>query len=185
VKPQIYLDTSVISAFFDADRPDRQALTSQFFDKATSQFELYLSEMTLMEIANTRDETLRTKMQNFTTPFMVLTDTPAVNRLAEDLIQHGAVPPNSVEDAYHIAMAIISGMDYLASWNFKHIVRVKTQNVVSEVTTLKGYHPIDITSPQELIKCSKNGDHDYDEPNVNPFPLCPPTIPHGNGNNGH
>jgi len=185
VKPQIYLDTSVISAFFDEDRPDRQALTSQFFDQATSQFELYLSEMTLTEIANTRDETLRTKMQNFTTPFMVLTNTPEVNRLAEDLMQHGAVPPSSLEDAYHIAMAIISGMDYLASWNFKHMVRVKTQKVVSEVTTLKGYHPIDITSPQELIKFATNGGHDYDEPNANPFPLRPPTIPHGNGNNGH
>jgi len=151
VKPKIYLDTSVISAFFDENRPDRKALTGHFFEKATTQFELYLSEMTLTEIANTRDEALRTKMQDFIIPFLVLTSTQEVNRLADDLIQHGAVPPSSVEDAYHLAMAIISGMDYLVSWNFKHIVRVKTQNVVSVVTTSKGYPPIDITSPQMLI----------------------------------
>jgi hypothetical protein len=40
------------------------------------------------------------------------------------------------EDAYHIAIADIHEMDFLLSWNFKHIVRRKTRDIVKMVNTL-------------------------------------------------
>jgi len=90
-------------------------------------------------------------MQLFTLPFIVLKNNEQVNHLSDELIQQGAVPENSIEDAYHIAIAVVFGMDYLLSWNFRHIVRLKTQDIVRMITTLKGYCPIKIITPAELI----------------------------------
>ena len=83
--------------------------------------------------------------------FTVLTETPEVVALVDKLLQNHAVPPSSYADAYHLAIAIVSGMDYLLSWNFKHIVRLKTKDIVRVTATVQGYRPIDIIAPTELI----------------------------------
>ncbi|MBW1972688.1 MAG: hypothetical protein JRI44_07620 [Deltaproteobacteria bacterium] len=56
--------------------------------------------------------------------------TDEVEWLSNQYIHHGTVPENYPEDAYHIAIAVINEVDYLLSWNFKHIVRRKTRDIV-------------------------------------------------------
>ena len=56
-----------------------------------------------------------------------------------------------VEDAYHIAIAVITDMDYFLSWNFKHIVRKKTRDIVRMVSTLNNLRQIEIMTPAELL----------------------------------
>ena len=150
MKLHVYLDTSVISAAFDERNPERKALTEEFLAQV-DKFDVYISEITLVEIEKTTLEDLREKMRTLVQPFSVLKISDDVQGLTDELIRYGAVPPNSPEDAYHIAIAVIAGMDYLLSWNFRHIVRLKTRDVVRMVTTLKGYKPIDILAPAELI----------------------------------
>ena len=50
-----------------------------------------------------------------------------------------------------IAIATVNGMDYLLSWNFEHLVRVKTRRTVSMVNASLGYPYLDIVSPAEVI----------------------------------
>jgi len=150
IKLKGYLDTSVVSALFDNRNPERKALTEAFFEQS-DHIEIYRSDLTLAEIARVSTQNMREKMQRFTRPFLVLESNEEVNVLTDELIQHGAVPQNSIEDAYHIAIAVVFGMDYLLSWNFRHLVRLKTIDVVRMVTTLKGYRPIQIVAPAELI----------------------------------
>ncbi|MCL0057874.1 hypothetical protein M1N05_02255 [Dehalococcoidales bacterium] len=52
-----------------------------------------------------------------------------VEWIAGEYIRHGAVPEGYPEDAYHIAIAVINGVDCLLSWNFKHIVRRRTRDI--------------------------------------------------------
>jgi predicted nucleic acid-binding protein len=150
MKLKVYLDTSVISARFDSRNPERQSLTADFFDQV-SHFEVYISEMTLVEIEKTTDEKLREQMNALVQPFTVLKSNDEIQKVAEKLIQYGAVPQNSTEDAYHIALSVVWGMDYLLSWNFRHIVRLKTRDVVRMVTTLEEYRSITIMTPAELF----------------------------------
>jgi len=150
MKLKIYLDTSVISARFDQRNPERQTLTTEFFSQA-NRFDVHISEITLAEIEKTLEAELRDSMRTLVQPFTVLEANNEVQRMTEALIRYNAVPQNSTEDAYHIAVAVVWGLDYLLSWNFRHIVRLKTRDVVRMVTTLDGYKPITIITPAELL----------------------------------
>ena len=55
------------------------------------------------------------------------------------------------EDALHLAIASVNNLDVVVSWNFEHIVKLKTRQGVAAVNTLLGYKPIEIVSPQEVI----------------------------------
>lgn len=59
-------------------------------------------------------------------------------------------PAKYRDDALHLAIASVSGMDYLLSWNFEHLVKVKTKDMAKRVNTSKGYKNIEIISPLEL-----------------------------------
>jgi predicted nucleic acid-binding protein len=150
MKLKIYLDTSVISARFDTRNPARHGLTENSFAQL-HQFDVYISDMTLDEITKTPQQELKKQMLLCVKSFTVLTETPEVVALVDKLLQNHAVPPSSYADAYHLAIAIVSGMDYLLSWNFKHIVRLKTKDIVRVTATVQGYRPIDIIAPTELI----------------------------------
>lgn len=135
----IYLDTSVISAMFDNRNPERKSLTEAFWGRVDD-FEAYVSEITVAEIERTQDLKLRDNMRNAISQFQALSLTDDVEWLAKEYIDNDAVPGGYPEDAYHIAITVINGMDYLLSWNFKHIVRRKTRDIVRMVNTLNSLH---------------------------------------------
>ena len=55
------------------------------------------------------------------------------------------------EDALHIAIATLNKMDYLLSWNFRHIVKIKTRRIINKVNLSLGYSELSIITPAELI----------------------------------
>lgn len=72
--------------------------------------------------------------------------------LAEKIIDMGILRPKSFDDCQHIALAIISNCDCIISWNFKHIVNIKTIHGVRAITNLEGYKMIDILNPSVLLE---------------------------------
>ena len=62
----------------------------------------------------------------------------------------GIIPKKYVDDAVHIAVAVVHAIDYLVSGNFEHIVKVKTRRMVGVVDAERGYQPIEIIAPPEL-----------------------------------
>lgn len=151
-KIRVYLDTSVISALFDDRNPERKSLTETFFDQIENvNFDPYISEITVVEIDRTPDIELQSKMKRATSQFSVLSLTDEVEWLANEYIRYGAIPESYSEDAYHIDIAVISEIDFLLSWNFKHIVRRKTRDIVKMVNTLNSLRQIEIMTPAELL----------------------------------
>ena len=55
-----------------------------------------------------------------------------------------------VSDANHVATAVVNGIGYFASWNFRHLVKVQTRRQVNLVNALQGYGAIEIVAPPEL-----------------------------------
>ena len=149
-KMRVYLDTSVISALFDERNPERKSLTEAFFAEIGN-FETFISEITVAEIERTPDMGLRSKMKDVVSQFSVITLTDDVEWIASEYILHGAVPEGYSEDAYHISIAVLKEIDYLLSWNFKHIVRRKTRDIVRMVNTLNNLRQIEIMTPAELL----------------------------------
>ena len=74
-----------------------------------------------------------------------------MSSLAERLVDAGAVPLRAKTDALHIAIAAINGVEYLATWNFKHIANTNKLPLIHKVCETAGYTPTTICTPLELL----------------------------------
>lgn len=149
-KIKVYLDTSVISALFDKKNPERQLLTQVFF-RHRENFDIYISEVVLAEIDETRNQPLRKKLRETAIMFKILAIDEETKILADKYVAQGAIPADYPEDALHISIATVNGIDYLVSWNFEHIVKIKTRKIVNMVNTELNYPDLEIVTPAELI----------------------------------
>lgn len=145
---KVYLDTSVISALFDSRTPERQTLTQELWE-TLDKYEVFISETVLEEI-NDAPSPLNQNLLKAITKFKVLKITDEVKVLANDYITGGIFGEKYSEDALHVALASVNGINYLLSWNFKHLVKVKTRRLVSLVNAVKEYPPVEIITPPEL-----------------------------------
>lgn len=149
-KTKIYLDTSVLSALFDRKNPQRQFLT-QLLIKDIKNFDAYISEVVLAEINNTRNLQLKKKLRKAALSYKILPINQESNNLANLYIENGAIPSDYPEDALHISIATVNRINYLLSWNFEHIVKIKTRKVVNSVNASKGYQDLEIITPAEIL----------------------------------
>ena len=90
-------------------------------------------------------------MKEVASQFPAFFITDDVEGLANEYVRYGAVPESYLEDAYHIAVAVINEMDCILSWNFRHIVRRKTRDIVKMVNTVNAFRHIEIMTPAELL----------------------------------
>ena len=81
----------------------------------------------------------------------VLEVTQECVKLAGEYIQRGIIPKENIDDALHIACASVYEIDFLVSYNFEHIVRVKTIDNVSAINVLLGFKTPRIIIPEEVI----------------------------------
>lgn len=152
-KVKIYLDTSVISHLFAEDAPENMADTKKLWHQIQyGKFDVCLSETTLDEI-NECPEPKKSLMnqQLADISFSLFQVDGETEQLAERIIALGVLKQKNLDDCIHIAAAVLANCDYIVSWNFKHMVNVKTINGVRAITNLAGYRSIDIISPTMMI----------------------------------
>ena len=154
-KTKIYLDTTVINFIYADDAPPLRDVTLDFFNKFEKHqlFEIYISQVVLKEINDTKNIEKRQKLLEVVNKykFEMLPDNPESRRLAKIYIEEKIIPPNKVADAEHIGISTVSEMDILLSWNFKHLANYSRKQKVKYVNLRENYfHPLDIISPLEL-----------------------------------
>ena len=158
-KTKIYLDTSVLSYLKQEDSPDRMKATLQFWEELKNRDDIiiYLSDVTIAEVSDCY-EPKRSYIMNKLKEihFTFLTKDDDAESLARQIIDLGILNNKSHDDCLHIAIAVLEACNYIVSWNFKHLVNVKTINGVRAITNLKGFSPIDIITPEMLIKGDEN-----------------------------
>lgn len=88
----------------------------------------------------------------FHSPFPRLELTEGVGALAQKLIQAGLVPEKAASDAVHIAVASVHQMNYIVTWNFKHIANPYTRDRLRAVVSDAGFRLPVMCSPEELIQ---------------------------------
>jgi hypothetical protein len=76
----------------------------------------------------------------------------AAQELAKQFLARSNLPPKASEDAAHIAIATVHGMDYLLTWNCKHIANAKIQKKLSEICLDFEYELPTICTPYELVE---------------------------------
>ncbi len=145
---KVYLDTSVISALFDKRTPERMALTKTAW-KTLKDYDVYISELVVDELSAAPDDK-KLQFMDAISNFTVIKITKEMENLAHEYITEGIFPEKYYDDALHVAIATVNDIRYLLSWNFKHLVKVKTRRMVSLLNTNYEYSTIEIIAPPEL-----------------------------------
>ena len=145
---KIYLDTSVISALYDERTPERMLMTQNAWEQIKS-CDVYISD-TVVEELQMAKSTLLDKFENIVKDFNILEKTDEAQELASFYVVQKIFPIKYFDDALHVAICSVNGIGLLLSWNFKHLVKVKTRKMVSAVNIIKDYAPVEIIAPPEL-----------------------------------
>jgi len=153
-KLKIYLDTSVISYLLQTDAPERMVRTLQLWEKfKTDVYDIYLSQVTLTEISRCDENKLNFLLEKLTEiKYTTLVLNEDVYKLASEVIETGILTQKSYDDCTHIAVAVLNNCDIIVSWNFKHMVNIKTIKGIRTITNLKGYNSIEIITPETLLE---------------------------------
>ena len=153
-KISLYLDTSVLNFYFAKDSPDEMQVTKELFvEIKRGEYEAFISATVLEEISKASDAKKR-KLLNLVREYKltILKINEETEELAGKYIKSKIIPKRFEEDAIHIAAAVVNNLDVIISWNFKHIVKLKTKLAVNEISRQEGYKEIEIYSPKEVIK---------------------------------
>ena len=151
---KIYLDTSVISFLFATDAPQFTEITKEFFENYSDQYDLYISDIVLLEISKNRNTELMNKMLDVTEKYGIkkLESTNEINTLAKVYIDSGIIPVKKVEDALHVGYSTFYDIDILLSWNFRHLANVNKEHlIIIENLKIGYYYPLRLLSPLEVI----------------------------------
>ena len=153
-KLKVYLDTSVISHLMQEDVPDKVADTRELWEMfKAGKYDVYLSTVTLEEISGC-PEPKRSELRKFLEQiqYSIISITDEIEIVAQRIIDMGILTKKSYDDCQHIAAAVVGECNCIISWNFKHIVNIKTIHGVRAITNLTGYKDIDILSPTVLLE---------------------------------
>ena len=72
--------------------------------------------------------------------------------LANDFISKGPLSEKATEDALHIAIAFVNGLDYLITWNCKRIANARMRHKIEQLCRARGYESAIICTPEELLE---------------------------------
>jgi predicted nucleic acid-binding protein len=153
-KPTVYIETSIIS--FLTSRPSRdqsimsfQQMTRDWWETCRENYELRISTAVYDEIA-LGDKSASALRLEAVRGIEILHFTPQADDLAQKLLDAHSLPKKAATDAQHIALAACHGMNYLLTWNLKHIANATAEPKFRKIITQNGYRYPVITTPPNL-----------------------------------
>ncbi len=152
----IYLETSVIGYATAREVKDplinwRLGLTRDWLRRARSSpdWQLFVSNVVIREVS-AGDSTAAKERLDRIEGLHILDVTDAVGSLSEQLLLTNAVPEKAKEDALHIALTAVHGIEFLVTWNCTHIANATMRRAIERVCKNAGYEPSIICTPEEL-----------------------------------
>ncbi len=142
-KPSVYLEPSFISMLAAKPSPlpktrGMQAVSEEWWETKRKNYDLFISDAVYVEIATGDSEAVERRMELVEgIPVLELTD--EIRSLGKFLLALHTLPEKALDDAYHIACAAVHGIDFLLTWNCKHIANERMKPLIVEALRLKGY----------------------------------------------
>ena len=155
-KPRVYVETTVVSYLIA--RPSgnlriaaHQVATKEWWQISKHSCNLVTSELVLLE-AGAGDPSASKERINVLAPLPLLRTSEEVDRLSEQLIHCKLIPAGVADDATHVAMAAVHQVDFLATWNMKHIANPYLRDRISSLIAGEGFIPPVICTPEDLLE---------------------------------
>ena len=159
MKPRLYIETTIPS--YLAARPNpliriaaNQQTTREWWDTKRNEFELFISDFVFDEAA-AGDEVFAQKRLALIADIPSLEVTEEVDELAARFLDKGLIPVNAELDAFHVAIAAVHTMDFLLTWNCKHINNVSIVRRIERICAENGFSCPVICSPDEFLPSSE------------------------------
>lgn len=154
MKPRIYIETSVVS--YLTARPSRdlvaaahQTLTQDFW-RMGEQCDFWVSQLVIDEASRGDSQAAQKRLEALKNVGLLDVSAAAIE-LGKRLIAELAIPKQAADDAYHVAIAAVNAVDYLASWNCTHIVNLSMRRRIENICLKAGYTPALIGTPEVLL----------------------------------
>ena len=151
----VYLETTIISYLIS--RPSRdllvaahQQITEEWWTNRRNEFECYVSQVVIDEVSVGNPEMVQKRME-IISDFDILEVNEESELLTKRILADGAIPPREVRDAAHIAVTSVNNVDYLLTWNCKHLANAQIIRRISVVCNKQGYNMPVICTPEELM----------------------------------
>ena len=156
MKRTIYLETSVVSYLTSQPSRDlviagRQQATRDLWARFAGDFDVYISALVLQEGGRGDPDRARQRMEALA-GFPILDIDEEARSLAEHIVKAKAVPEEHPEDALHVAVAAVNGIQVLVTRNFAHMNNPFTRMQIRESVEDAGYRCPEICSPEELLE---------------------------------
>ncbi len=151
----VYVETSIVSYLTARTSRDlvlaaHQQITQEWW-QSRNRFSLFISEVVLNEVSRGNSEAAQSRIESIRgITLLELTENSKV--FAHELIESRLVPEKALADALHIAVAATNGMDYLLTWNCKHIANAFTRPKIEDFCRNKELSPPTICTPEELLE---------------------------------
>ena len=151
----MYVETTIVS--YLAARPSRnlivrahQELTRRWWRQRAA-FEVFASPL-VVEEAGRGDVAARIRRQRFLRDLPLLEITDDTRAVGRQLLASGPLPAQAEGDALHIGVAAVHGMEYLVTWNCRHIANAWMRSQIEEVIRELGHEPPVLCTPEELLE---------------------------------
>ena len=150
---KLYLETTVPNFLFADDAPEKRRVTEVFFEwLKLSEHKVFSAEIVFEELieapAGKRDKLLRA-MSDLEPAILPMTAEAA--GLCQLYLDHGILPPRYYNDAIQIALCACHEMDFLVTWNMRHMANIYRQEKINQANLEFGLAPIKIVTPEHLI----------------------------------
>ena len=151
----VYIETTIISYLTAWRSPQlvmaaHQETTRSWWDDERHNFDFYVSEAVIQE-ASAGDPAAAQRRLAAIQELSELPITEDARQLAKELIDLTPLPEKARVDAVHIATATVNGMDYLLTWNCRHIANATLRNSLEAICQSAGYEMPIICTPEELM----------------------------------
>jgi predicted nucleic acid-binding protein len=153
INPSVYVETSVLSYLSARRSRDiviaaHQQLTRQWW-KGRTAYRLFVSQIVRDEVA-LGNLAARARRLRALRGIPALAVTEQATRLAGELVRRGALPKKATVDAFHIGIAAAHQIDYLLTWNCRHIANATMRGTIDAICRSEGLDPPVICTPEEL-----------------------------------
>lgn len=154
MKKSVYIETSVISYLTARGSRDlisaaRQQLTQEWWSDSRQNVELFVSPLVLKEVSD-GDADAAAKRVSILSGIPELELTEEAVALSDVLVAKGGLPEKARDDALHIVVAAVHEIDFLLTWNCRHIDNAATKPIIRAVCLEQGYVCPEICTPEEL-----------------------------------
>jgi len=156
MNPRLYLETTIPSYLVARPSADVRLLadqqaTKEWWDSKRHEYDLFISEAVLLEISR-GDAAFAAARHAALREILILRDLPAAAELTQRLLDEGIIPPKAADDATHLGLAAAQGMEYLLTWNCRHINNPMLRRRIERACAACGLECPVICSPVELLK---------------------------------